>query len=238
MVASDAGLPRSCKTGSFPLPIVFRTVDVGWLGADCSGLLMGLPSRLPLTCESVLEKPFVRLAASGQSPVCPGLSSGPLRLLFVILGLCPCMAYVVQAQRPVLFLGNNSLNGTLPDVKSASLNNIDLSYNELSGTLPSWVNMPFLQINLVVNNFTLEGSENIGIPTGLNCLQRNFPCGLGSPRSLHSQTNLPALDYDFSKSPFVSSADGSLRYYGLGLENGNYTVNLQFAELQIEDTPT
>lgn len=31
---------------------------------------------------------------------------------------------------------------------------------------------------------------------------------------------------------------GSLRYYGLGLENGNYTVNLQFAEIQIENTPS
>ncbi|KAH9287896.1 hypothetical protein KI387_032013, partial [Taxus chinensis] len=28
----------------------------------------------------------------------------------------------------------------------------------------------------------------------------------------------------------------SLRYYGLGLENGPYTVNLQFAEIDIEDT--
>ncbi|CAI9295303.1 unnamed protein product [Lactuca saligna] len=31
---------------------------------------------------------------------------------------------------------------------------------------------------------------------------------------------------------------GSLRYYGLGLENGNYTVNLRFAELAIEDGST
>ncbi|MFS7930374.1 putative protein kinase RLK-Pelle-DLSV family [Helianthus anomalus] len=31
---------------------------------------------------------------------------------------------------------------------------------------------------------------------------------------------------------------GSLRYYGLGLENGNYTVTLQFAELEIEDGAT
>ena len=30
----------------------------------------------------------------------------------------------------------------------------------------------------------------------------------------------------------------SLRYYGLGLENGNYTVLLQFAELGFPDTPT
>ena len=28
----------------------------------------------------------------------------------------------------------------------------------------------------------------------------------------------------------------SLRYYGIGLENGNYTVTLQFAEFGIEDT--
>ncbi|GJR67259.1 hypothetical protein Tco_0013324 [Tanacetum coccineum] len=47
-------------------------------------------------------KPFIRLAASRPSPVCPGLSSGPLRLLIVVLGLGPCMAYVVQAQRPAL----------------------------------------------------------------------------------------------------------------------------------------
>lgn len=30
----------------------------------------------------------------------------------------------------------------------------------------------------------------------------------------------------------------SLRYYGLGLENGNYSVNLQFAEIAIEDDNT
>ena len=30
----------------------------------------------------------------------------------------------------------------------------------------------------------------------------------------------------------------SLRYYGLGLENGNYTVSLQFAEIVIESSKT
>ncbi|KAI3675658.1 hypothetical protein L1987_85250 [Smallanthus sonchifolius] len=98
------------------------------------------------------------------------------------------------------FLGNNSLNGTLPDVKSATLRNI----------------------NLVVNNFTLGDSGNSSLPSGLNCLQRNFPCARGSPR--------------YSELFQTARLSGSsLRYYGLGLENGNYTVTLQFAELQIED---
>ncbi|KAK9070625.1 hypothetical protein SSX86_011027 [Deinandra increscens subsp. villosa] len=196
------------------------------------------------------------------------------------------------SQLSFLFLGNNSLNGTLPNVKSASLRNIDLSYNELSGTLPSWVNETNLQLNIVVNNFTLESSGNSGLPSGLNCLQRNFPCGRGSPRYsnfgincggpsvtssnqlLHEQENeaLGAATYYVtsesrwgvstvgqrdanpryavsSSRQFTNTLDselfqtarlsaGSLRYYGLGLENGNYTVTLQFAELEIEDGQT
>ncbi|KAL4554464.1 hypothetical protein LXL04_039294 [Taraxacum kok-saghyz] len=73
-----------------------------------------------------------------------------------------------------LSLGNNSLTSTLPNEKSETLTNIDLSYNELSGTLPSWAIDPTLQLNILVNNFTLDNS-------GLNCLQRGFPCGRGSP---------------------------------------------------------
>ncbi|KAI3754004.1 hypothetical protein L2E82_26083 [Cichorium intybus] len=183
-----------------------------------------------------------------------------------------------------LFLGNNSFSGTLPDVKSTSLRNIDLSYNELSGTLPSWANDPTLQLNIVVNNFTLN---NIG----LNCLQRGFPCGRGSPRYsnfgincggpqitsssqiVHEQDNEllgPATYYvtperrwavsnvgrrdnpayiASTSRLFTNTLDselfqtarlsaGSLRYYGLGLENGNYTLNLQFAELVIPSDRT
>ncbi|KAJ0508718.1 putative protein kinase RLK-Pelle-DLSV family [Helianthus annuus] len=194
------------------------------------------------------------------------------------------------SQLSFLFLGNNSLYGTLPAVKSATLRNLDFSYNELSGTLPSWVNEPNLQINLVVNNFTLGDSGNSDLPTGLNCLQRNFPCGRGLPiyssfaincggseitsssQIVYDQENetLGAATYyvtserrwgvsnagqrenpaytaslarqfnSLDSALFQTSriSAGSLRYYGLGLENGNYTVNLQFAELQIEDGPT
>ncbi|XP_035835635.1 probable LRR receptor-like serine/threonine-protein kinase At1g56140 isoform X2 [Helianthus annuus] len=195
------------------------------------------------------------------------------------------------SQLSFLFLGNNSLNGALPDVKSASLRNIDVSYNELSGTLPSWVNETNLQLNLVVNNFTLGDLGNSGLPSGLECLQRNFPCARGSPRYsdfgincggppitssnqlLHEEDTeaLGAATYYVtserrwgvsnvgqrdnprymvsSSSQFTNTLDselfqtarlsaGSLRYYGLGLENGNYTVTIQFAELEIEDGHT
>ncbi|KAM0063572.1 putative protein kinase RLK-Pelle-DLSV family [Helianthus debilis subsp. tardiflorus] len=190
-----------------------------------------------------------------------------------------------------LFLGNNSLNGTLPDVKSATLRNIDVSYNELSGTLPSWVNEENLQLNLIVNNFNLGDSGNSGLPSGLECLQRNFPCARGSPRYsdfgincggppytssnrlLHAQETEELGEATYyvnserrwgvsnvgqrqnsnstvsSSRQFTNASDselfqtarisaGSLRYYGLGLQNGNYTVTLQFAELEIENGRT
>nr|XP_027126974.1 probable LRR receptor-like serine/threonine-protein kinase At1g56140 isoform X6 [Coffea arabica] len=191
-----------------------------------------------------------------------------------------------------LFLGNNKFTGSLPSQKSEVLQNIDLSYNELSGGFPSWVSGQNLQLNLVANNFTLSDSNSSSLPSGLNCLQRNFPCNRGVPiyynfsircggpsiRSANgilyeadnatfgpatyyttntqrwavSNTGLPAdasnpYYRSSSSSQFTNTLDselfqtarmsaGSLRYYGLGLENGNYTVKLQFAESQILDT--
>ncbi|KAL4554460.1 hypothetical protein LXL04_039290 [Taraxacum kok-saghyz] len=51
--------------------------------------------------------------------------------------------------------------------------------------------------------------------------------------SLRQFTN--TLDSELFQTARISA--GSLRYYGLGLENGNYTVNLRFAELVFEDGP-
>ncbi|KAF3949112.1 hypothetical protein CMV_024973, partial [Castanea mollissima] len=81
-----------------------------------------------------------------------------------------------------LFLGNNKLNGTVPAQKSGSLLNIDLSYNNLQGSFPSWVSEQNLQLNLVANNFTIESSNSSVLPSGLNCLQRDFPCNQGTGR--------------------------------------------------------
>ncbi|KAM5586738.1 putative LRR receptor-like serine/threonine-protein kinase [Rosa sericea] len=194
----------------------------------------------------------------------------------------------------ILFLGNNKLNGTLPESKSSSLLNVDLSYNNLVGSVPSWVNGTNLQLNLVANNFTLDSSNSSALPSGLNCLQKDFPCNSGSGiyynfgikcggPQITSSNNIvyqtenetlgPATYFVndesrwgvsnvgyftgsnnpqytiFSSSQFKNTLDSelfqtarlsasSLRYYGLGLENGNYTVNLQFAEQAILDSTT
>ncbi|XP_010645966.1 probable LRR receptor-like serine/threonine-protein kinase At1g56140 isoform X3 [Vitis vinifera] len=187
-----------------------------------------------------------------------------------------------------LFLGNNRLSGTLPDQKSEKLQIIDLTYNEISGSFPSWIKSG-LQLNLVANNFTFDSSNN-SIFEGLNCLQRNFPCNRDTPlytsfaikcggsevttsdgtvyeadnsisgtaptsfyvsrtekwgvsnvglfvdkianTSLVTGTNTPELFKTSRISP------GSLRYYGMGLENGPYIVSLQFAEMILKDPST
>ncbi|XP_030527078.1 probable LRR receptor-like serine/threonine-protein kinase At1g56140 isoform X1 [Rhodamnia argentea] len=190
-----------------------------------------------------------------------------------------------------LFLGNNSLSGTLPEQKSSSLLNIDVSFNNLMGSFPSWVSND-LQLNLVGNNFTLDNSNSGLLPSGLNCLQRNFPCNRGTGiyynfavkcggPQITSSSNIvyemdnntlgPATYYVSNTerwavsnvgyftgnnnpaykastlSQFTNTLDSelfqtarlsasSLRYYGLGLENGNYNVTLQFAEIQILNT--
>ncbi|KAK4551999.1 hypothetical protein RGQ29_032215, partial [Quercus rubra] len=196
-----------------------------------------------------------------------------------------------------LFLGNNTLSGTLPAQKSASLLNIDLSYNYLVGSFPSWVNQQNLQLNLVANNFTIESSNYSALPSGLNCLQRSFPCYQGSgiysefaikcggpqlttsTQTLYERDNetlgpatyyvtnsnrwaVSNVGYFLGNTTFVpvetslsnfttfTNAFGSelyqtarlsassLRYYGLGLQNGNYTVYLQFAESAFPDNNT
>ncbi|KAG1348057.1 putative LRR receptor-like serine/threonine-protein kinase [Cocos nucifera] len=193
-----------------------------------------------------------------------------------------------------LFLGNNSLSGSLPASKSTSLLNIDLSYNQLSGSFPSWVTQQNLELNLVANNFVIDGSNSSVLPSGLNCLQRDIPCNRGSPiyssfaitcggykpitssdgtlyeidsKSLKSASyyvtdqkrwavssvgivldNRNADNILTSASQFSNTREpelyqtarlspSSLRYYGLGLENGNYTIKLHFAETQILDPP-
>ncbi|XP_078153567.1 putative LRR receptor-like serine/threonine-protein kinase At1g56140 [Carex rostrata] len=201
-----------------------------------------------------------------------------------------------------LFLGNNSLSGSLPSEKINGLVNIDLSYNLLSGAFPFWISHQDLHLNLLANNFVIQSSNSSVLPSGLECLQRDFPCHKGSPiySSLAikcgatSFTTLTAQDgtvyqsdnVDLSAASYYVTDDtkwgvsnvgtfqdawgdkyiidsynstgradqfqntldselfqnarmspSSLRYYGFGLQNGNYTVRLQFAEIGYPNKP-
>uniref|UniRef100_A0A0D9X5C2 non-specific serine/threonine protein kinase n=1 Tax=Leersia perrieri TaxID=77586 RepID=A0A0D9X5C2_9ORYZ len=191
----------------------------------------------------------------------------------------------------ILFLGNNSLTGELPDGISSSLTNLDFSYNQLTGSFPSWATRKNLQLNLVANNFVLSTTNNSILPPGLNCLQQDTPCfhdysfavDCGGNRSIRGSDNtMYELDSAnlgdssyyvtsqtrwgvsnvgklfqapndtrivYSNEKINNTVDSellqtarmspsSLRYYGIGLENGNYTVLLQFAELGYPDSPT
>ncbi|XP_056693648.1 probable LRR receptor-like serine/threonine-protein kinase At1g56130 [Spinacia oleracea] len=192
-----------------------------------------------------------------------------------------------------LFLGNNRLTGALPAQKSPSLANIDVSYNHLSGSFPSWISQQNIELNFIANNFSVTSSNSRSLPLGLNCLQNGFPCNSGvgrysdfaikcggpqiraSNQIVYESDNEalgPAtyfvtsnnnwavsnvglftsnnnVSYTFTSPRQFISLDselfqtarlsaGSLRYYGLGLENGNYSVLLQFAEIQIENGRT
>ncbi|XP_024180393.1 probable LRR receptor-like serine/threonine-protein kinase At1g56130 isoform X2 [Rosa chinensis] len=188
-----------------------------------------------------------------------------------------------------LDLSFNNLTGQIPDslFNLSSLSILDLSYNYLDGSIPSWFKEEKLQLNLVVNNFSIESLQSSGLPSGLACLQRNFPCNrgpgiyynfginCGGPEITSSSDGIvyekeneplgPASYFvtgtsrwgvsnvgsftgstnpqytSFSSSQFTNTFDSvlfqtarlsasSIRYFGLGLQNGNYTVNLKFAE--------
>ncbi|ESQ46635.1 hypothetical protein EUTSA_v10000587mg, partial [Eutrema salsugineum] len=184
----------------------------------------------------------------------------------------------------------NILNGSLPTQKSSSLSNIDVSYNNLAGSLPSWASLPNLQLNLIANHFTL-GASNRRIFPGLDCLQKNFHCNrgkgiyfnfsvnCGGPEVRSSNGTLYERDEEAlgPASFFVSKTKrwavsnvglftgsnsnqyialstniqfvnklsesarlsaSSLRYYGLGLENGGCNVTVQFFETKIQGSHT
>ncbi|KAI8539518.1 hypothetical protein RHMOL_Rhmol09G0189200 [Rhododendron molle] len=147
------------------------------------------------------------------------------------------------------------------------------------------------QIQLALINIHSSSAYSV-LPTGLDCIQQNFPClgdikysdfaiNCGGPEITSSsqivyerdnETLGPATYYEastkrwavsnvgrfneindpqytsFSSSQFntldsellqtARISPGSLRYFGLGLENGNYNVTLKFAETAFLNPPT
>ncbi|PSS14378.1 LRR receptor-like serine/threonine-protein kinase [Actinidia chinensis var. chinensis] len=194
----------------------------------------------------------------------------------------------------VLRFQGNSFEGPIPSTFSNLTLLTDLRISDLSNGSSS---LAFLK-NMKSLGFIINTHSSFAfsvLPSGWNCLQRNFPCKRNSPEyssfavkcggpqiksssgilyEWDNETLGPANYYvtdrwavsnvgrfgeesqsqdvqykGFSLSQFANTLDselfqtarlsaGSLRYYGLGLENGNYTVNLQFAEISIDNTPT
>ena len=60
-----------------------------------------------------------------------------------------------------------------------------------------------------------------------------------SPNATYVEYSLSQFTGTFDSELFQSNriSPSSIRYYGLGLQNGNYTVKLQFAETAFPDTP-
>ncbi|KAL0009139.1 hypothetical protein SO802_010641 [Lithocarpus litseifolius] len=84
---------------------------------------------------------------------------------------------------------------------------------------------------------------------GLNCLQRGFPCNRGTGRYSDLAikcggpqiTSSNGIVYEWDNEtlgPATYYVIDTDRYYGLGLENGNYIVSLQFAETAFLDSIT
>ncbi|WVZ94574.1 hypothetical protein U9M48_040453 [Paspalum notatum var. saurae] len=157
-----------------------------------------------------------------------------------------------------LFLGNNSLSGSLPDVKSPSLNNIILpsGLNCLQQDTPCFLGAPEYSSFAVDcgSNRSMRGSDNTFYETdptnvgaasyyvtgqtrwGVSNVGKFNEAPNGSYIIYSPQQFQTALDSELFQTARMSPS--SLRYYGIGLENGNYTVHLQFAEFAYPESPT
>ena len=78
--------------------------------------------------------------------------------------------------------------------------------------------------NYLVHSSDKWAASNVGLPAGSNNVTYTY----------NSQRQFVSLDSELFQTVRMSA--GSLRYYGLGLQNGNYSVLLRFAEIQIESS--
>ncbi|KAK8664511.1 hypothetical protein V6N13_084297 [Hibiscus sabdariffa] len=179
-----------------------------------------------------------------------------------LTGQIPSTLFNMNSLR-YLFLGNNSLSGAIPDLQTTP-QTIDSSYNLLSGDLPPWGDMTQLYVHydlplckiqdasfsincggpeMISNGIVFEAdNRSLGPATyDVSSTQKWAVSNVGLFLDRENQhyvqntsaqvrgTSTPGLYENSRLSP------GSLRYYGLGLENGLYTVNLFFAEIGFPD---
>nr|CAB3488267.1 unnamed protein product [Digitaria exilis] len=130
----------------------------------------------------------------------------------------------------VLVLRNSKISDTLASVDFSRFGNLsllDLSFNNITGQIPqSILNLPSLSYLFLGNN-SLSGAASFAVDCGGS---RTIS---GADNSMYQADNasLGAASYYVA----ARMSPSSLRYYGIGLENGNYTVTLQFAEVDFPD---
>uniref|UniRef100_A0A0E0HBK1 non-specific serine/threonine protein kinase n=1 Tax=Oryza nivara TaxID=4536 RepID=A0A0E0HBK1_ORYNI len=140
------------------------------------------------------------------------------------------------------FLGNNSLIGSLPDVISSSLKVMNLVANNI--VLGSTKNS---DISTRGSDNTIYEADATNLGDASYYVTDQIRWGVSNVGYFYQATD--RMDIIYSSEHFQTAVDSklfetarmspsSLRYYGLGLENGNYTVMLQFAEFAFPDTQT
>ncbi|KAJ0025319.1 hypothetical protein Pint_06966 [Pistacia integerrima] len=125
-------------------------------------------------------------------------------------------------------------NFTLESSNSSALSH---GMNCLQRNFPCYRGSPICQFNCILDNETLGpakyyvtdknswGVSNVGVFSGSK-----------SPMYNSSSTSRITNTQDIELFQTARISASSLRYYGLGLENGNYTVTLKFAEIADFDT--
>ncbi|KAH7665633.1 Non-specific serine/threonine protein kinase protein [Dioscorea alata] len=161
-------------------------------------------------------------------------------------------------QLKTLVLRNLSISGVLPDYlgNMANLELLDLSFNNLTGQIPgSFSNLSNLgNIDLSYNNFNgsdapkdycqigyvnlVSSYSSTDSNTIASCLRRNNPCPV-KPKHHNLFINCGGASLTIGEDEYeelymtARLSPASLKYYGLCLQNGNYTVKLHFAEIMI-----
>uniref|UniRef100_A0A0E0KV84 non-specific serine/threonine protein kinase n=1 Tax=Oryza punctata TaxID=4537 RepID=A0A0E0KV84_ORYPU len=229
---------------------------------------------------------------SFQGPIPATLSNlvqlSSLRIGDIENGTSSSLAFIGNmTSLSILILRNCKISDNLASIdfsKFASLNLLDLSFNNITGQVPATLlglnllnylkpsklkrtftfnfcltfmaGMPpkkyamfswFSKVNRLISasdNFRYQTDDAslgaasysvTGAPTwGVSNVGKFVDAPNGSYIIYSSRQFQNTLDSELFQTSRMSPS--SLRYYGIGLENGNYTVTLQFAEFGIEDT--
>uniref|UniRef100_A0A0D9ZII4 non-specific serine/threonine protein kinase n=1 Tax=Oryza glumipatula TaxID=40148 RepID=A0A0D9ZII4_9ORYZ len=237
------GISLNNFTGGLPEELGNLTKLKQFLASD-----NGFTGKIPdyLGSMTNLEEMRIGDIVNGISPL--ALISNLTSLNTLILRNCKiygdlgAVDFSMFEKLSLLFLGNNSLTERLPDGISSSLKAMNLVANN------------FLLGSTSNSNTSTRGSDktiyeadpaNLGAATyyvtgetrwGVSSVGHYFRATDTKNLIYSSQNFNNVVDSKLFETGRVSPS--SLRYYGIGLENGNYTVLLRFSEIAFPDSQT